>query len=160
MAGFSVRKKLRADLKARGGSDFVLEYIGDGGTVSALAEEMGVSRSFMSRILNGDYRAEMEEGRKILADKMADDSLELIDGLATKEDLSSQDVQLAKERVAVRKWMSALNHPDRFAPKQQNVTVNIGELHLGALKKIKTEMLDVTPTEQPDPLAIEADDDE
>jgi len=38
-----------------------------------------------------------------------------------------------------------LNHPDRFAPKKEEVTINIGQLHLGALKKIRSEMLDVTP---------------
>jgi len=97
------------------------------------------------------YRAALDEGRRSLADKRADDSLTMIDDLGAKEDLTSQDVQLAKERIGVRKWMSALNHPDRFAPKKEEVTINIGQLHLGALKKIKAEMIDVTPS----PAAIE-----
>jgi len=31
-----------------------------------------------------------------------------------------------------------MNNPDRFAPKKDNVTININELHLGAMKKMKT----------------------
>jgi hypothetical protein len=86
---------------------------------------------------NPDYRAALQEARKEQAEKMAEDSLELVDSLAHKEELTSQDVSLAKERVGVRKWLSAMNSPERFAQKQQNLTLNIGELHLSALKKAR-----------------------
>lgn len=147
MAGRKFRRMVMQHLEDLGGVDFVLDYIGDSGTVKDLSEKTNCSRSFLSRVLNGtpEYRAALDEGRRILADKMADDSLAMVDELAGKEDLTSQDVQLAKERINVRKWMAALNHPDRFAPKKEEVTINIGQLHLGALKKIRAEMLDVTP---------------
>jgi len=147
MAGQKFKHMVFKHLTDLGGPEYVLDYIGDGGTVKALSEKTNCSRSFLSRMLNNtpEYRAALDEGRRISADKMADDSLAMVDELSTKEDLTSQDVQLAKERISVRKWMSALNHPDRFAPKKEEVTINIGQLHLGALKKIKAEMIDVTP---------------
>jgi hypothetical protein len=153
MPGQKFKHKVMKKLTDLGGPEFVLDYIGDGGMIKDLCEKTECSRSFLSRMLNNtpEYRAALDEGRRILADKMADDSLTMIDDLGSKEDLTSQDVQLAKERIGVRKWMSALNHPDRFAPKKEEVTINIGQLHLGALKKIKAEMIDVTPV----PAAIE-----
>lgn len=147
MPGRPLANKLRSKIEAEGGTDYLIEFIGNGGTVGSLAEAMGVSRSFMSRLLNNDavYKTAMDEARRIGADKLAEDSMEIVDGLTQKSDLTSADVQLAKERVSVRKWMAALNHPDKYAPKGPEVTVNIGSLHLGALKKVALEMRDVTP---------------
>lgn len=147
MAGRKHKRAVLEAIEKRGGSEFLIDYIGDGNTIKALAEEIGYSRSFTSRILNGheEHRAALQEGRKILAEKMADDSLEILDTLAATPEVTNQQVQIAKEQVAHRKWMAALNDPSRFAPKQESITLNIGELHLGALKKISREMLDVTP---------------
>jgi hypothetical protein len=65
--------------------------------------------------------------------------------MAATGNFRSEDVQLAKERVSVRKWMAALNNPDKYAPKEKGITINVGNLHLDALRKINREMLDVTP---------------
>jgi hypothetical protein len=141
-------KRLHKELGELGGTDYVLDYVGDGGTVADLAVRLNCSRSFLSRIMNADegYRAALREGRRIGADKLADDTLGIMDDLTEKEGLTSADVQLAKERVNTRKWLAAMNDPDRFAEKKQaDVIVNIGELHLGALKKLRAEMIDVSP---------------
>ena len=143
MAGRSLEKRIRAELGKRSEQIgctvalYVHDWVADGRTLASLAEEVGCSRSFLSRILNGDpeLREALQEGRKEQAEKMAEDSLGLVDDLAGKEDLSSQDVQLAKERVNVRKWLTAMNSPERFAAKQEALTLNIGELHLNALRK-------------------------
>jgi hypothetical protein len=149
MAGRKMAKRLLADMAALGGVEYLTDYIGDGGTVQALANNLNCSRSFLSRVLNGnpEYRQALADGRKIGADKLADDALNIMDDLTDKPALTSADVQLAKERVHVRKWLAAMNDPDRFAEKKQADTIiNIGELHLGALKKLRGEMLNVTPT--------------
>ena len=146
MAGRSLEKRVRAELGKLASAVgctvalYVHDWVADGKTLAALSEKVGCSRSFLSRILNGDpeLREALEWGRKEQAEKMAEDSLGLVDDLADKEDLSSQDVQLAKERVNVRKWLSAMNSPERFAAKQEAMTLNIGELHLDALKKVRT----------------------
>jgi|TARA_R110002126_G_scaffold76962_2_gene192097 hypothetical protein len=147
MPGRPARKILLKKMTDLGGTDFLIEHIGGGGTMKALAVIVGYSPSFTSRIINGtpEYRAALHEARHIQADLMAEDSMGILDDLTDKPELSSQDVQLAKERVNVRKWLTALNNPDRFAQKKDEIVVNIGELHLGALKKISREMLNVTP---------------
>jgi hypothetical protein len=145
--GRPLANKLRKLIEDDGGTEFLIDHIGGGGTINQLAVKYDVSRSFIGRLLNNDeiYKVALDEARRLGADAMAEDSLELIDGLTQKADLTSADVQLAKERVSVRKWMAALNHPDKFAPKGAEVTVSIGSLHLGALKKVAQEMRNITP---------------
>ena len=67
---------------------------------------------------------------------------EIADALAIKPDLTSQDVAAAKQRIDTRKWFSAINHPDRFAPKDKAITINIGDLHLDALRKVRAGTID------------------
>lgn len=147
MPGRKFEEELMTKIKTLGGSDFVLDFIGDGGTVTELAKIVGCSRSFLSRILNKrpEYRAALEEGRRLQADAFAEDSMDIVDTMAANGNFRSEDVQLAKERVSVRKWMAALNNPDKYAPKEKGITINVGNLHLDALKKVSREMLDVTP---------------
>lgn len=153
MSGKKFEAEMMAKVEALGGCDFVLDFVGDGGTVTKLSEIVGCSRSFLSRILNKrpEYRAALEEGRRLQADAFAEDSMRIVDGMAESGGFRSEDVQLAKERVSVRKWMAALNNPDKYAPKDKGVTINVGSLHLDALRKVSREMLDVTPA----PEAIE-----
>lgn len=153
MSGKKFEAEMMAKVETLGGTDFVLDFIGDGGTVTELCKVVGCSRSFLSRILNKrpEYRAALEEGRRLQADALAEDSMHIVDDMAAGGNFRSEDVQLAKERVSVRKWMAALNNPDRYAPKDKGITINVGSLHLDALKKLNREMLDVTPA----PEAIE-----
>lgn len=116
----------------------LVDYIAKGGTVKGLAEELRCSRSFLSRMLNSQFAAEMDEGRRLHADAIAEECLSIVDDLPEHGDLTSAQVQRAKERVSVRKWMASMNNPERFAPKKDNVTININELHLDAMKKLKT----------------------
>lgn len=147
MSGKKFEAEMMAKVETLGGPEFVLDFIGDGGTVTKLCEVVGCSRSFLSRILNKrpEYRTALEEGRRLQADAFAEDSLGIVDGMAESGNFRSEDVQLAKERVSVRKWMAALNNPDKYAPKDKGITINVGNLHLDALKKLNREMLDVTP---------------
>lgn len=147
MSGKKFEAEMMAKVETLGGPEFVLDFIGDGGTVTKLCEVVGCSRSFLSRILNKrpEYRMALEEGRRLQADAFAEDSLGIVDGMAESGNFRSEDVQLAKERVSVRKWMAALNNPDKYAPKDKGITINVGNLHLDALKKLNREMLDVTP---------------
>lgn len=147
MSGKKFEAEMMAKVETLGGPDFVLDFIGDGGTVTELCKVVGCSRSFLSRILNKrpEYRAALEEGRRLQADAFAEDSMDIVDTMAANGNFRSEDVQLAKERVSVRKWMAALNNPDKYAPKDKGITINVGNLHLDALKKVSREMLDVTP---------------
>lgn len=133
-------------------AEYLHDWVAEPKTIRQLAEEVGCSAPQMSRLINEDesLKEAVRLGRMQGADNMAEDSLALMDELAEREVLTTQDVQLAKERVSVRKWLAAVSAPDKFAPKQQvgSVTMNIGELHLEALKKVRSDVIDavdVTP---------------
>lgn len=150
MAGRKMERELMKEIEKRGSEQYVLEFIGDGGSVQALANDLGCSRSYLSGCLNKrpEYRAALEEGRRMQADTLAEQSMAIVDDMAMKGEYKSEDVALARERIAVRKWLAALNNPDRFAPKDKGVTINVANLHLDALKKVTAELKDVTPKAQ------------
>jgi hypothetical protein len=140
MAGKALRKRLFAEIEARGGAEYLQEYIAEGGTVLDLATELGCSRTYLSRHLNAnaDYKAALDEARRENADKLADEALQIADALADATEITREDIAVAKERIDVRKWLATVNHPDRY---QQNkggptITLNINALHLDALRKV------------------------
>jgi hypothetical protein len=115
----------------------IYKHLASGGTITALARDAGIERSTMSKLLtmHPPYTQARDEGRKDGADALADDTRSILEGLVDKEGLTSADVALARERVQNLKWHAGVNNPDRFGKQDQQVTVNIGELHLEALRK-------------------------
>lgn len=155
MAGKALKKRLLQEIGDRGGPDWLQEYIADGGTILDLATELGCSRTYLSRHLNAqpEYKAVIIEARAEYADKLADEALDIADGMADVAGITREQVAVAKERIDVRKWLAAVNSPDKF--RQNNsptVTVNIGQLHLEALKKRRDGgiVIDGTATEATD----------
>ena len=71
MAAKKFEREMMAKVEALGGAEFVEDYIGDGGTVKSLSEEIGCSRTFLSRILNkrDEYKTALENGRRAQADR-------------------------------------------------------------------------------------------
>jgi AraC-like DNA-binding protein len=139
MAGKALKKRLLIEIGERGGPEWLQDYIADGGTIARLAEEMGCSRTYLSRHLNAqpEYRSVITEARAEYADKLADEALEIADDMATLDDVTREQIAVAKERIDVRKWLAAVNSPDRFRQNNNgpSVTININQLHLEALKK-------------------------
>lgn len=138
MAGRALKKRLLAEIEDRGGPEYIREYIATGGTILDLANELDCSRTYLSRHLNAHeaYAPVIAEARREQADALAEEALQIADGLA--DDIRTKEqIAIAKERIDVRKWLASVNHPDRY---QQNkagptVTININQLHLDALKK-------------------------
>ena len=139
MAGKALRKKLLAEIDTRGGPEWLQDYIAEGGKISDLATELGCSRSYLSRHLNAhpDYKAVIVEARSEYADKLADEALDIADGMAEIGKITREQVAVAKERIDVRKWLASVNDPNRFRQNNNgpSVTININQLHLEALKK-------------------------
>ena len=138
MAGRALKKRLLAEIEQRGGPDYVGEYIATGGTILDLANELGCSRTYLSRHLNAneDYRPVIEQARREQADTLAEEALGIADGLS--EDVrTKEEIAIAKERIDVRKWLASVNHPDRYQQNKNGptITLNINQLHLDALKK-------------------------
>lgn len=140
MAGKALRRRLLAEIESRGGPDYVREYIAGGGTILDLANELGCSRTYLSRHLNGHdaYRPVIEEARREQADALAEEALQIADGLADADAVTREQIAVAKERIDVRKWLASVNHPDRYRQDRGQgpaIQININELHLEALKK-------------------------
>jgi AraC-like DNA-binding protein len=160
MAGKALKRRLLAVIEERGGPEYVGEYIATGGTILDLAEELGCSRTYLSRHLNAHpaYKPVIDDARREQADTLAEEALQIADGLADADAPTRESIAVAKERIDVRKWLASVNHPDRYQQNKNGptVTININQLHLDALKKRRDGNLtiDVTPdaaaTEEPD----------
>lgn len=150
MAGKVLKRKMFAELDRLGNmvgktpAEFVYDYIASGKTMTDLAEDLGCSRSYASRHLNADPEISkaLDAARRDGAEAMADRMLQMTDDLARRldegEEIRPERVAVMKEQNAMRKWLAAANNPDRFAPKDKAVQINIGDLHLDALRKMKT----------------------
>lgn len=135
------------------GPEFVYEWIVGGGTLSSLAEDLQISRGFVSRKLNAnpEYRRALDDARRDAAYTMADESLEIAENMG-RTDTTMVQVAAGREQIKVRQWLAGVYNADRFAPKGNNVTINIGDMHLDALRKVRN----VTP----ETITIEGDTDE
>ncbi len=141
MAGKALRKRVFAEIEARGGAEYLQDYIAEGGTVLDLATELGCSRTYLSRHLNAhpEYKTALDDARRESADKLADEALQIADSLADDVDVTREQIAVAKERIDVRKWLATVNHPDRYQQNRNGPTVvlNINQLHLDALRKTR-----------------------
>jgi AraC-like DNA-binding protein len=139
MAGKALKKRLLAEIGDRGGPEYVREYIAGGGTILDLANELGCSRTYLSRHLNAheDYRPMIDEARREQADALAEEALQIADNMADADGITREQIAVAKERIDVRKWLATVNNPDRYQQNKNGptVTININQLHLDALKK-------------------------
>lgn len=155
MAGKPLKKKMMstlADLAAADGltpAEYIHDFIASGRTMTDLAEHLGVSREYASRNLNAfpDIRAALSGARLAGADALAEQSLRMADDLAVRmdrgEDVKNERIGLLREQNSVRKWLAAVANPEKYGRNDNQVTINIGDLHLDALRKSK--MIDVTP---------------
>lgn len=150
MAGRALKKRLLAEIEQRGGPEYVGEYIAEGGTIKDLAEDLGCSRTYLSRHLyaHPDYRPVIDEARRQHADTLADEALEIADGLADLDAPSRETIAIAKERIDIRKWLATVNHPDRYQQNKNGptITLNINQLHLDALKKRRDGSISIEGT--------------
>lgn len=141
MAGKALRKRVFAEIETRGGAEYLQDYIAEGGTVLDLANELGCSRTYLSRHLNAhsEYKAALDDARRESADKLADEALGIADALADDPEVTREQIAVAKERIDVRKWLATVNHPDRYQQNKSGPTVvlNINQLHLDALRKTR-----------------------
>jgi hypothetical protein len=84
----------------------------------------------------------MERARIEAADALVEQGLEMVDAL--DGDSSTNEISATREKVNYRKFVAGSLNQNRYGTRpQNNVTVNIGDMHLDALKKINREMVEL-----------------
>jgi transposase-like protein len=155
MAGRPMKRKVLAELEKRGGKQYFQEYILSGGTISKLAKELDVSRGYLHTLLTKHdvYSTALDEVREQAADAHAEAGFEVMKRLradrklerdqadpgSKQAEISAIDVAIAKEEVAVHKFIAQSWNKNRYGStaNQTQVTLSVGDMHLDALRKMK-----------------------
>jgi hypothetical protein len=156
MAGRPKRKAALATIENNGGVQYLTEFLLSGGTVTQLAVELKLDRGYLHRILKDhpDFSAALEAARAEAADAHAEAGFEIMRRLRNERkherelaapgtrasELSALDVSIAKEEAAQHRFIAQSWNQQRYGSQnnQTHVTVNLGDMHLDALKKMKT----------------------
>lgn len=133
MAG---QPKRRAEMVMLAGhEEQIFEWLEDGRTQGEIAAELGCMRTSLTRWLNAnaERKQTLVDSRTLAADLKAEEGLEIADASAG---LDSAGVQAAKLRIDTRLRIAAIWNPARYAAERAGgVTINIGSLHLDALRQ-------------------------
>jgi len=179
MAGRPKRKAALASIEKSGGVQYLTDYLLSGGTITQLAGELDLHRGYLHRILKDhpEYSAALEAARAEAADAHAEAGFEIMRRLRSERkaerakaapgsrasELSALDVSIAKEEAAQHRFIAQSWNQQRYGSQQAqtHVTLNLGDMHLDALKKMKTVRESVRQTVQqtvPDARVIDHDD--
>jgi predicted DNA-binding protein YlxM (UPF0122 family) len=143
MAGRPIRKDTNKRVEELFGSwDNLIEHIADGASLQELADQLDISRSRLSNQIRHqvpDHRLRLEEARRQRADAYADEAREIADGDMLDQDgnISGAAVSRARLRVDTRKWLAAVDNPEKYGKQdaaQVNVNLTVNQLHLDALR--------------------------
>ena len=159
MAGRSLQKERYAEIERRGGADFLREWILDGKSIRELAKDMGLHNGVLRNLIlkNPELTAAIDSARRDAADAHFEAAFELISEVSERRkreimealngensrdikeaDVSQVDLGILRQHVGQRNLAAQAWNQERYGGKnQQNVTINIGDMHLDALRKIK-----------------------
>jgi len=156
MAGKPKRRAALATIESNGGTQYLTEFLLSGGTITQLAVELNLDRGYLHRILKDhpEYSAALEAARMEAADAHAEAGFEIMRRLRNERkderdtakegsraaELSALDVSIAKEEAQQHRFIAQAWNQQRYGSQQNqtHVTVNLGDMHLDALKKMKT----------------------
>lgn len=156
MAGQPKKRAALAAIEKNGGVEYLTEFLLSGGTITQLAKELNLNRGYLHRILqkHPDYSVALEQAREEAADAHAEMGFEIMRKLRKerKEEranagpgsktaqLSVLDISIAREEVQHHRFIAEAWNQKRYGSNkgQTQITVNLGDMHLDALKKMKT----------------------
>lgn len=165
MAGRPLRKSVLQELSARGGPEYVQEQLLEGRTYGEIAASLkadvsdGYFRKMMSR--EAEYAKAIDAVREQVADALIDAGTQDIAQLKKRRELelkradageidesfgmvSPVDVNISKHFIAQNNFRAMALNPQKYGAKQQtNVQINIGDMHLDALRKFSRERQDL-----------------
>jgi hypothetical protein len=138
VASNPIETQMWANINKMGGVDRIVERVAEGDSLKKIADEIGISRSFLSWKVNAipGVKERLVEARKARADKWGEEAIEIADSV----EADPNQINKARLRIDSRKWLAGVDDPDRFGQKQQNVNISIGGLHLDALRKVQAEL--------------------
>jgi hypothetical protein len=159
MAGRPLAKKTLAELERRGGPEYLEEWLLEGKSLRKLAAELELSEGYFRKlILRTDELAKaVDNARRAAADAHFDAAFEAIQDLSDRRqreimealngensrdiseaNVSPIDLGITKQKVGQHNLAAQSWNQERYGNKsQQSVTINIGDLHLDALRKMK-----------------------
>lgn len=84
-----------------------------------------------------EKRARWKKATQRSADSLVDDAQDLLDHATVA------DVGLKREQAKQRQWLAGKRNPDRYGDQKQAIQINVGDLHLSALRQRSLEQLEV-----------------
>ena len=139
MAGKELRKRILREIAEKGGTEYVFEKSSTM-TIKAWAAEIGCSRNYLSETLRSvpEYARALDNAQPILADTLMEQNIDLADGIP--ENGTQAQIAKVREQMSARKMLAAGLNRDRYGSgPRAEITLNLGDLHLDALRKIKAD---------------------
>lgn len=145
MAGNRVRRELEEWIDVCGGQEWLFDRISEGESLSQLARELGTTRPQLSRWCNEACRqAAYRHARRDSAGALVDRGMEIIDGTHWRE------TQKARNQAEYRKWLAGVYNDEYATDKgKPGQTINIEQLHIGALQQAHEHAASRTIEHQP-----------
>lgn len=134
MPGQPKSKAFALKIDQLGGMEWLAEAIMGGTSIIDLSEEIGCSRGWLYGWMNKDpeRHAQFKEARRISSFSHADDATQIVD-----QDVHPALSGLVRERANHRRWLAERANPTDFGKEKAiGLQINIGELHLDALKQM------------------------
>lgn len=132
------RPKQRADLiKLEGiGREKVEDMLERGMSVTGICNELGIGKHALYEFFEKAENAGiLSRARARAADRLAIETLEIADSVPEEQTAIAK----AKLRTDVRKWVASKWDPLKYGDtKGPNIQINVGDLHLNALRKVGT----------------------
>ena len=140
MAGKQLKKTILADVAKKGGAEYVREMASSMTLKAWAAQEWQCSRNYLSETIRSvpEYARALEGAQSVLADAMMEENVEIADSIP--ETASSAQIAKVREQMQARKMLAAGLNRDRYGSgPRAEITLNLGDLHLDALRKISSD---------------------
>jgi hypothetical protein len=139
MAGKQLKKTILADVAKKGGAEYVREMASSMTLKAWAAQEWECSRNYLETIRSvPEYARALEGAQSVLADAMMEENVEIADSIP--ETASSTQIAKVREQMQARKMLAAGLNRDRYGSgPRAEITLNLGDLHLDALRKISAD---------------------
>jgi len=157
VAGRPLAKKRKAEIQRRGGGEYLREWILSGKSIRELASDMDMSQGSLRNIItkNPELSSAVDSARRDAADAHFDASFEAISEVGERRqreimealngdrdiseaNVSQVDLGLLKQKVGQHNLAAQAWNPEKYGNRaNQQININIGDLHLDALRKMK-----------------------